>query len=305
MLLDRREFIKLGTGAGVALALGVKPVFAQGELIRKKIPSSGQLLPPIGVGTNRYGVGASETERAPLRAALKLFAELGGQVIDTAPMYGASEFVLGELISELGNREQYFLATKTDREGREAGLAQFENSRKVLKSDYIDLMQVHNIIDANTQLPQMREWKAAGRIGYVGITTSSARQYEEFEQLMSTQQMDFIQVDYSIDNREAAERILPLAEDKGIAVLVNVPLGRGSTFSTVGDRALPDWTAEFDCQSWAQFFLKYVISHPAVTCAIPGMRKESHVVDNMGAATGRLPDAALRRRQEQFFDSLG
>ncbi len=150
----------------------------------------------------------------------------------------------------------------------------------------------------------MREWKAAGHIGYIGITTSRSTQYSEFERLMREQEMDFIQVDYSIDNRGADKRILPLAEEKGIAVLVNLPLGRGRTFRAVGDRPLPGWAGEFDCVSWAQFFLKYVVSHPAVTCAIPGMRRESHVLDNMGAAHGRLPDAELRKRQEDLFDKL-
>ncbi len=225
-------------------------------------------------------------------------------MLDTAPSYGNSESVLGDLIAELGIRDGIFLATKVDRQGREAGLERMEASFDKLRTDRVDLMQVHNLRDAVTQLAAMREWKQAGRLRYTGITTSSDRQYEAMAQIMSVEVFDFIQVDYSLGNRSAADRILPLAADRGMAVLVNLPFGRARLFRAVGDRPLPDWAADIDCSTWAQVFLKYVVSHPAVTCAIPGTTKEHHAVDNMGAARGRLPDAALRRRMEGFFDAL-
>lgn len=308
MKLTRRELLKLGAGAGLSLVVGWRPGRGGGpwrdELITKKIPSSGEAIPVIGIGTRDYRVGPSADERAPYKATLRAFAELGGTVLDTAPSYGNSESVVGELMAELGIRDRIFLATKVDREGREAGRERMEASFDKLRTDTVDLMQVHNLRDAVNQLATMREWKQAGRLRYTGITTSSDRQYEAMAEIMSVEVFDFIQVDYSLANRSAAERILPLAADRGMAVLINLPFGRGRLFDAVGDRPLPDWAAEIDCASWAQLFLKYVVSHPAVTCAIPGATKAHHAVDNMGAARGRLPDAATRRRLERFFDAL-
>ena len=305
MKLTRRQWLKLSAGAGLSLAVGWRPRLARTEdLIQKRIPSSGEAVPAIGIGTRNYRVGSSAAERAPYRATLQTFAELGGKLIDTAPSYGNSESVLGDLIADLGIRDRLFLATKVDREGRDAGIERMEASFQKLRTDRIDLMQVHNLRDAATQLATMRDWKAAGRIRYVGITTSSDRQYDEMEEIMSRQDLDFIQVDYSAGNRTAAQSILPLAADRGIAVLVNLPFGRARLFQAVGDRPLPDWAAEIDCESWAQLFLKYVISHPAVTCAIPGTTKPEHATDNMSAARGRLPDAATRARIERLYDSL-
>ncbi len=308
MKLTRRELLKLGAGAGLSLVAGWRPGRPgsswQGELITKKIPSSGEAIPVVGIGMRDYRVGPSAEERAPYKATLRVFAQLGGKVLDTAPSYGNSESVLGDLMGELGIRDRVFLATKVDREGREAGLERMEASFAKLRADRVDLMQVHNLRDAATQLATMREWKQAGRLRYLGITTSSDRQYERMEGIMSAEDFDFIQVDYSLANRSAADRILPLAADRRMAVLVNLPFGRASLFRAVGDRPLPDWAAEIDCASWAQVFLKYVVSHPAVTCAIPGTTKEHHAVDNIGAARGRMPDAALRRRIEAFFDAL-
>lgn len=304
MRLTRRALLELGASAGLALTLGTQRLRAQAAaLITRAIPSSGERIPVVGVGTREYRTGAG-VDTTPLRATLQTFAQGGGTVVDTAPSYGNSEAALGELLSDLGLRDRLFLATKVDREGQEAGVARMTASFEKLRTDRLELMQVHNLRDTATQLATIREWKQAGRIRYAGITTSSDRQYGAFEQAMATEPLDFIQVDYSLNNRTAAERILPLAQDRGIAVLVNLPFGRASLFRAVGDRPLPDWAAEFDCASWAQFFLKYIIAHPAVTCAIPGTTKDYHAVDNLGAARGRLPDAALRRRMEQFFDGL-
>jgi aryl-alcohol dehydrogenase-like predicted oxidoreductase len=301
MTITRRDILKLGAGAAAStFAGGTQSAVA---LTMRPIPSSGERLPVVGIGTNRYGTG-SETEIAPLRETLKTFAAAGGKLIDTAPMYGSSEVVLGELIAGLGIRQQLFLATKVYADGREAGLEEMNASFSRLRTNRIDLIQVHNLSDTATQLATMREGKSAGRYRYVGVTTSRDSQYDEMENVLKKEKLDFVQVDYSIENRTAAERILPLALERGVAVLINLPFGRARLFSAVRGKPLPPWAAEFDCGSWAQFFLKYVIGHPASTCAIPGTRKPAHVADNLGAARGRLPDQAMRRKMEQFFDAL-
>ena len=306
MSITRRQFTQVGLASGVLMAIGGPTAFAgPGELIRRAIPSSGEKIPIIGLGTNRYGVDASSEARAPLVAALRRFHELGGQMIDTAPMYRTSESVLGELIEELGTREDLFIATKTDRTGGSAeNEAQMHDSLRKLKTETIDLMQVHNLLGWREALPVMRAWRDEGRVRYIGITTSRARQYEEFEQVMRDEEMDFVQLNYSLEQREAAERLLPLAADRGIAVIINRAFGGGRIFDKVGDQPLPSWAAEFDCESWAQFLLKYALSHPASTVAIPGMTKVRHVEDNFGAARGRLPSADERKRMEEFYADL-
>ena len=287
-------------------ALGAGRAMAGPEhLIRKAIPSSGEMVPVIGLGTNRYGVGDDAQKRAVLRAALARFHELGGTVIDTAPSYRSSETVLGDLIADLGIRDDLFIATKADEDGgAEATAAQMEDSRRKLKTKSFDLMQVHNLKGWKNALPEMREWKQEGRVRYVGMTTSRAQQYEEFEKVLRQEELDFIQINYSLEQREAAERILPLAADKGVAVIVNRAFGGGRIFEKVGGQPLPEWARGFGCESWAQFLLKYAIGHPAATLSIPGMTKLHHVDDNFGAAHGRLPDADERKRQEAFYDSL-
>jgi len=306
MRLSRREFTKAGLSAGAVLALAGQNSFAgPGDLILKEIPSSGQKIPVIGLGTNRYGTDVSAAARKPLRAALKRFHELGGTLIDTAPMYRSSEFVLGELMAELGIRDDLFVATKVDRTaGRADSEEQMKESTLKLKTDRFDLMQVHNLRGWRESLPLMREWKQDGRIRYIGITTSRSSQYEDFEMVMREQELDFIQVNYSLEQRESADRLLPLAADNGVAVIINRAFGGGRIFERVGNQPLPDWAQEFDCSSWAQFLLKYTIGHPAATVAIPGMTKAHHVDDNIGAAHGRLPSAAERKMQEDFFDTL-
>jgi aryl-alcohol dehydrogenase-like predicted oxidoreductase len=306
--MNRREFIKTGLAAGASIALPDFELFAQGApLIQKKIPSSGELIPVIGLGTaRRYEEIKTEAEKIPLRETIREFKELGGKVIDTSPSYGTAEAVVGEIVEGLKNREGLFLATKVSLRnlGREAGIEQIEQSFKKLRTNRIDLIAVHNLRDTRTQLRTLREMKQAGRIRYVGITTSFENQYQEFEQTIKNETLDFIQVDYALDNRNADERIIPLAGDRGMAVMINLPFGRGRLFNAVQGKKLPEWTSEFDCKTWAQFFLKYIVSHPAVTCAVPGMAKAEYVVDNLGAARGRLPDAAMRRRMEQFIDGV-
>jgi len=304
MNLKRRRLLR---HAGVlAFSTGLPmPSFAAEELVSKPIPSSGELLPVIGLGTARRFQGASgEAERAPLRESLRRFLALGGLVIDTAPSYGDAEAVVGSLLADLKPPAPVFLATKVGASGRAAGQAQIDESFRRLQRQPLDLVAVHNLQDSDTQLAMLRELKASNRIRYLGATTSSDRQYQAFEAMMRKQSLDFVQVDFALDNRGADERLLPLARERGMAVMVNLPFGRGRLFDATHGRPLPPWAAEFDCTSWAQFFLKYLVSHDAVTCAIPGMAKAEYVVDNMGAARGRLPDRAMRKRMEAFIDAL-
>jgi aryl-alcohol dehydrogenase-like predicted oxidoreductase len=306
MRVTRRSILEGGAALGATTLLGGTRVLAQSadRLIEKTIPSSGERVPAIGIGTNRYGVGDNAAERVPLRATLKLFAELGGKIIDTAAVYGTSEAVIGDLVTELAIRDRLFLATKTDLTSKVVGASGLQQSFERLRVAKLDLVQVHNLVNLANELAMLREAKAAGRVRYVGVTISTENQYADLERAMRAEQLDFVQVNYSLDDRSAGERLLPLAAERGFGVLVNLPFGRGSAFDRVRGRELPDWAAELDCASWGQFFLKYIVSHPAVTCAIPGTRREEHLRDNFAAARGRLPDAELRRRQEQLFDGL-
>lgn len=306
MGITRRAFTRatLATATVTAIA-GPSAIAGQEPMITKKIPSSGEAIPVIGLGTNRYGVDGSEAARAPLRDALRRFHQLGGTVIDTAPMYRTSENVLGDLIAGLDIRDDLFVATKADKTGGRAETEeQMQDSQKKLETQTFDLMQVHNLLGWQHALPLMREWKQDGRIRYIGITTSRENQYEEFEQVMRSEDLDFIQINYSLEQQQSAERLLPLAADRGMAVVINRAFGGGRLFEKVGDQPLPEWAADFDCTSWAQFLLNYAVSHPAATVAIPGMTKVHHVDDNMAAGRGRLPDAKERARMEQFFDEL-
>lgn len=307
MPITRREALKAGVAVGTAAALAGTGAFAQtGRLNLKTIPKSGEMIPPIGIGTNRYGVGTSAEERAPLRATMARFVELGGKVMDTAAVYGTSEVVIGELAADLRIRDKLFLSTKTDIRGQVRGAAGYQAALDRMKTDMIDVMLVHNLVNAETEIPALREWQQEGKFRYIGASISTPNQFEQMEQFMRNNDVQVVQFNYSLGDRLAAERLLPTAIDRGIAVMINVPFGggRNSIFDVVEGKELPDWASEIDCASWSQFFLKYLISHPGVTCAIPGTRQVEHVNDNFGAAFGRLPDAAMRRRQEQFFDSL-
>jgi aryl-alcohol dehydrogenase-like predicted oxidoreductase len=299
--LTRRELLELGLAA-VATGAAARRAFTQpSTLVTKRIPATGERVPVIGLGTRNYRAGGDPAELAPYRETLKAFLDAGGTVIDSAPSYGNSESILGTLLAELGARDKIFLATKVDREGKQAGIARMNASLANLKVPKVDLMQVHNLNDTATQLATLREWKDAGKTRLIGVTTSSDRQYPELEQIMGREKLDFIQVDYALDARDADARLLPLAADKGIAVLINLPFGRGRLFQALGTKPLPDYAKEIACTTWAQFALKYVVSHPAVTAAIPGMTKAHHAVDNMAAARGAMPDAAMRKRMEQVL----
>jgi aryl-alcohol dehydrogenase-like predicted oxidoreductase len=307
MNIHRRTAIKIGVGLGASLLLDPSMIFAQSQpLLTKKIPSSGEAIPIIGIGTARRYEEVKNAEKVPLRETIRQFQALGGKVIDSSPSYGTAEAVVGELAEGLKVRDSLFFATKVSLRnvGREEGIKQIEESFKKLRTNKVDLIAVHNLRDTDTQLRTLREMKQAGRIRYVGITTSFDNQYGEFEQVIKKETLDFIQVDYALDNRDAGERIIPLAGDRGMAVMINLPFGRGRLFQAVQGKKLPEWASEFDCQSWPQFFLKYIVSHPAITCAVPGMARPEYVVDNLGAARGRLPDAAMRRKMEQFIDQV-
>lgn len=298
MMITRRDALQLGLGAAAALAC--EPLFAKdAPLVTRPIPSSGERLPLIGIGTaRRYDVGTSAEERAPLLEVLRVLPRLGGKLVDTAPSYGAAESVVGDLVAELGNRDQLFLATKVGagRNGVEAGLAEMNASLKRLRTDRLDLLQIHNLAGVDEMLPVLRKWKDEGRIRHLGISTSNSRQYEALETIMKREKLDAIQIDYAIDNRLAEERILPLAADRGMAVLTNLPFGRGRVFQAFGDKPVPEWARELGIATWAQFALKWVVSHPAVTSAIPGTAKLEYLRDNLGASRGPMPDAATRKK---------
>lgn len=307
MKITRREMLEVSAGTGAALLLNRFPAFAQSpSILTRTIPSSGEVLPAVGLGSARtFNVSESADERAPLKEVLRLFREAGGTVFDTAPTYGTSERVAGALVQELGIQNELFFATKiSTRGGREAGIQQQESSMRAWGRDIIDLNQVHNLRGVEIHLPTIREAKEEGRTRYVGVTTSFARQFERMEQVMRSEPLDFVQLNYSIGERQAAERLLPLAQDKGLAVMVNEPYDVGRLFRAVRGHELPQWADEFDCKSWGQFFLKYILAHPAVTVIIPATSDPEHLIDNMGAGLGRLPDARLKKRMEQLFDGL-
>jgi aryl-alcohol dehydrogenase-like predicted oxidoreductase len=308
-----RRFVLQATGAvvGVGLLTARASLSAAADslpLIKKPIPSSKEMLPVVGLGTNNFDVG-EPADLAVRKEVLQGMPGLGGSVVDTAPLYGRSEAVIGNLVAELGNRDRLFFATKVmsrDSDGAD-GKASIEESFRRLRTDRIDLMQVHNLAGVEQLIPVLQALKQAKRIRYFGITTSNPAQHPQMMELMKRFPLDFIQVDYSIDNREVANSVLPLALERHVGVLINSPLGgrRGaaSVFSRVANRPLPDWAAEIDAQSWAQVFLKYVVSHPAVTCALSGTTQLKHLDDNLRGARGRLPDAAMRVRMEKYWDS--
>jgi aryl-alcohol dehydrogenase-like predicted oxidoreductase len=276
-------------------------------LMTKAVPSTGERLAAIGVGTNNYSPTTPD-ERTARREVLEGLTAAGASVIDTAPAYGQSEKVIGELLADIGNRKQTFIATKVmAREGKlEEGVAMIEESKRRLKTDVLDLVQIHSLAGVDVLFPHLAELKRKGQIRYFGITTASSSQHDQMVELINSQPLDFIQVDYSLGNRAAADKVLPAALAKRVGVLINLPFGGrrdGSLFSRVAGRDdLPDWAGEIDAKSWGQIFLKYVVSHPAVTAAIPGMTKIAHLEDNLAALRGRMPDAAMRARIERYWD---
>jgi aryl-alcohol dehydrogenase-like predicted oxidoreductase len=278
---------------------------AEQQPIKKTIPGSGEPLSVIGMGTSRtFDAGDDPALRQQLTDVLQAFFDNGGQLIDSSPVYGSAEQVLGDLLKNVRNKDGLFAATKVWIYGEEAGIDQMKASMDRMGVETMDLMQIHNLRDWRTHMNTLREWKRKGRIRYLGITTSHGRAHDEFIDIMKAERPDFVQFSYNIDNREAEQDILPLAAELGIATLVNRPFQRGGLFSKVRDVPLPDWAGDIDCDSWAQIFLKYIVSHPAVTCVIPATSKVEHMLDNMAAGYGRLPDPDLRQRMEEDFARL-
>jgi aryl-alcohol dehydrogenase-like predicted oxidoreductase len=313
-MITRREWLGMALGGGAALALDPRTLMALARepLLTRAIPASGERLPLVGLGSSAtFAQVARGEDTAALREVLRTMVEHGGTVFDTAPGYGASEAVAGALARDLGITERIFWATKLNVAPRGGGAAdpaaaraQLETSCRRIGKPAIDLVQVHNMGDVATQLPILREYREAGRIRYLGVTTTFEPQYAQLVDVMRNEPIDFIGTDYAVDNRHAEEVILPLAEERGIAVLVYAPFGRTRLWNRVAGREVPAWAREFGAESWAQFFLKFVAAHPAVTAITPATSRAANMADNMGAARGELPDAAALRRMVEYVEAL-
>jgi diketogulonate reductase-like aldo/keto reductase len=304
--ISRRSFIGSLTAALAAFWLAPQGLrAAERKLIRKAIPATGETLPAIGLGTSRtLDVGGDRAALSTLAEVLQSFFGHGGELIDSSPMYGSAEQVIGELLNRVGHGDRLFAATKVWTDGEQADIRQMEDSLRKWGLRRFDLMQIHNLRDWRTHLKTLRSWKSEGKIRYIGITTSHGRYHRELEEILRGEPLDFVQFSYNIEDRAAEERLLPLAADRGLAVLINRPYQLGALFSKAKGKALPDWAAECDCTSWGQFFLKFIVAHPAVTCVIPATTKVHHLRDNMAAGFGRLPDAAMRKRMADYFAAL-
>jgi len=312
MRYSRREAIKLGAAVGMSLLVGRDllkgdmPSFRQGQLMRE-IPSTGEQVPAVGLGTANTFMQAARTaeEHTRIREVVRRFTENGGRFIDTAPSYGSSEQVLGDLARDIGNSGEVLWATKiSGADGRAEGLAQMDRSEERLAPGRIFLNQVHNLRDWENQLPLLRELKQEGRIRYVGVTTTSDGRYEDVAQILRTEELDFVQLDYAIDNRAVEEELFPIARDRGIATIAALPFGRARLFRRVAGHSLPSWAREFGASSWAQFFLKYLLGNSDMTVVIPGTSNPDNVLDNLGSGLGPLPDQTMRRQMAEYVDGL-
>ena len=303
--LSRRKFLQVLALLGSASA-GM-PLVAQGSksMLMKAIPSSGEKIPVIGMGSSgTFEVGDNQKVREKLTKVLQTFFDQGGTVIDTSPMYGSSEQVLGELLVNVQNTQFMFMATKVWTQGKKDGIAQMQRSMALLRRPILDLIQIHNLLDWETHWKTLKQWKQQGKVRYVGITTHRGYDHDQLAYVMENYPIDFIQFSYSIANRKAEQRILPLAAERGIATMVNRPFQRGDLFRSVKGKDLPALAADIDCNSWGQFFLKFVVSHPAVTCTIPATSKVHHMQDNMGAGFGRMPGPQQRQQMLDYYESL-
>jgi diketogulonate reductase-like aldo/keto reductase len=294
MSLTRATFLQLGAAV---LACGRAAAQAGARMQRRKIPSTGEELPVIGCGTwQTFDVGSSAAERAPLAEVLRVLFEAGGSAIDSSPMYGRAEDVVGDLLAASGDRDKAFLATKVWTSGRQAGIDQMQRSMRLLRTERIDLMQIHNLVDWQTHLPTLQAWKKEGRVRLIGITHYTGSAHDAVLAVLQRARFDFLQIDYAVDDRHAEQRLLPFARDNGVAVMINQPFGGGGLLRKLARRKPPAWAGEIGCTSWAQVLLKFVLAHPAVTCVIPGTSKPEHMRDNAQAGLGPLPDAALVKR---------
>ncbi len=311
--VTRRDMLKLAAGIGAGVALPFVPAFAADENVRsRRIPRTGEMLAVVGLGTAiifDFDSGADAAKRAERRGVIRTMIDGGGRLIDTAPSYGRAENTVGDLLSEMSMRDRIFLATKVRAASREASTAQMQESLQRLRTEKIDLMQVHNVgpdrTESAAQLALLREWKGRGVFRYIGVTHSQESANQSLIDLMQREKLDFVQINYSMAERSAEQRLLAVAAETGTAVLVNLPFARGRLFSAVRGRPLPGWAAEFDASSWGQFFLKYILAVEAVTCVIPGTDKPEYMVDNLNAGRGRLPDAAMRGKMVEFLNSSG
>ena len=304
--IARRRFLQQSAGL-TAAALSWPAWLSAKELapIKKAIPKTGEQLPVIGMGTSRtFDIGSDPKMRKQLAEVLQIFFDQGGALIDSSPMYGKAEQVTGDLLKTVNNKQNLFAATKVWTWGKDEGIAQMQRSSQRMGVKVFDLMQIHNLRDWEVQLETLKAWKAEGKVRYIGITTSHGRFHDELEVILENEPFDFVQLSYNIMNRTVEQRLLPIAKERGMATLVNRPFARGDLFGVVKGQALPDWARDIDVKSWGQFFLKFVVSHPAVTCAIPATSKPHHMLDNMGAGWGRLPDAAMRQRMIRYLESL-
>ncbi|RYZ02630.1 MAG: aldo/keto reductase [Comamonadaceae bacterium] len=300
--LTRAQWLRLALGASLAAGAGwprLAPAQPAGAtpMNTRPIPSTGEALPVIGCGTwigFDHAAGSAEHQRLP--GVLKALFDAGGALLDSSPMYGRAEQNTGDLLQQAGARDKAFVATKVWTRGRQEGIAQMEQSMRRLGTSRIDLMQVHNLVDWRTQLATLRAWKAQGRIRYLGITHYTESAFDEVEAVLKAETLDFLQINYALDDRAAEQRLLPLAAQRGVAVIVNQPFGGGGLLRRLRERPLPGWAAEIGCRSWAQLLLKFTLSHPAVTCAIPGTSRPEHMADNAAAGTGPVPDAAFWHR---------
>ena len=300
--MTRRNALRLlaATFTGIGGPLYAATSSAGPAQLTRRIPSSGEMLPVIGLGTwQTFDVGTGRNERAPLEEVLATFAALGGKLIDSSPMYGNSEEVAGNIASRLGLREKLFVATKVWTQGKAAGIRQMEESMQKLRTKPIDLMQVHNLVDVKTHLATLHEWKRQGVVRYIGVTHYTAGSHGDVARIVESEAIDFIQINYSVGERDAEQRLLPLAQERGVAVIANRPFAGGEVIRRLRDKPLPSWAAEIDCDSWAQLLLKFVVGHPAITCAIPATSKVSHLRDNMKGGLGRMPDERQRAQIAQ------
>ena len=304
-MISRRAVLRwAGRVAGGAVLQSGDASPASESPLARKIPSSGEALSAMGIGTSQTFDVTSSADRAQVKEVMRDFARLSGRLVDTSPMYGASESVIGEAVAQLDIGKQLFLATKVWTNGRDAGIEQARESMRRMKTNKLDLIQVHNLLDVDTHLKWLKEWKQAGQVRYIGVTHYREGSHAALEKQVASKQIDFVQFNYSMAEREAEARLLPAAASSGTAVLVNRPFARASLFERVKGRPVPDWASEFDATSWAQFFLKYILAQPAVTCVIPATRNPKHLADNMQAARGRLPDEKMRQRMLDVLSSL-
>ena len=302
--LKRSTFLGLAGATFVAGGRAAAQIPPGTRMYTRKIPSTGEPLPVVGCGTWRtFDVGGKPEDRAPLAEVLRILFEAGGSVIDTSPMYGTAEAVVGDLLAAAGTRDKAFIATKVWTSGRDSGIAQMRQSMRLLKTERIDLMQVHNLVDWRAHLPTLRAWKAEGRIRYLGVTHYTQSAHDELESVLRAEKFDFVQINYALDDRAVERRLLPLATERGIAVIVNQPFGGGGLLRKLLARKLPDWAGEIGCTSWAQILLKFVLAHPAVTCVIPGTGKPEHMKDNVQAGFGVYPDAAMLKKMASSIEA--